>query len=287
MIRFKTKVLMCLLISIFFLVGCWDMIEIDRRLFVGIVGIDTGNEEDKYTFEFSFPIAREIVGGEGGGGGGGGGKTVATASTVGSSIIDAARNLALRLNRDIFFEHMRIVIISEDVARENIKNVINPLTRQTEFNRRSRIAICSGKAKKVLEVVPWTEKLKAEYMESIYSGTGFSGKFIDLDLGGFLSSLHTSKGNALVSKIKPNKTEVYIGGAVVIKDYRMVGWLDEEETQGVNFFMGKIRGGDIVVKDPQGSGSVTFTILGQKENFPSRPKSRCRNFLSKFILMAT
>ena len=31
----------CLLIFIVILTGCWDMVEIDRRLFVGIVGIDT------------------------------------------------------------------------------------------------------------------------------------------------------------------------------------------------------------------------------------------------------
>lgn len=41
------------------------MVEIDRRLFVGIVGIDTSDEINKYTFHFSLPIAREIIGGEG------------------------------------------------------------------------------------------------------------------------------------------------------------------------------------------------------------------------------
>lgn len=173
---------------------------------------------------------------------------------------------------------MRIVVISEDVAREDLKNVINPFIRQTEFNRRSRIAISKGNAKKVMEVNPWTEKLKAEYMESIYASVGLSGKFIELDLGDFLRSLHSQKGSALVSKMIPDKTEVNIGGAGVIKDFRLVGWLNEEETQGVNFFLGKIKGGDIVIEDPQGKGTVTFAILGEKSKLSVKVKEPIPEF---------
>jgi spore germination protein KC len=274
--RYK-KLWICLLLSMVAMVGCWDMTEIDRRLFVGSVGIDTSDEINKYTFHFSLPIAREIIGGEGGGGGGGG-KAVATVSTVGNSIVDGARNLALRLNRDLFFEHMRVIVIGEDVARGDLKKVINPLIRLTEFNRRSRIAICEGEARKVMGVNPWTEKLKAEYLETVLASTGLSGKFAELDLGDFLRNLHSQKGDALVSKMAANKTQVSIGGAAVIKDFRLVGWLDEEETQGANFFLGKITGGDIVVEDPQGNGTVTFIILGEKSRLSLKAKEPIPEF---------
>lgn len=261
--RYK-KILIYILASLV-LVGCWDMVEIDRRLFVGIVGIDVSSDPNKYTFHFSIPIAREIMGGEGGGGGGGvGGESVSQITTEAYSLIDAARNLALRINRDIYFEHMRIVVIGENVAREHLKDVLNPFARQTEFNRRSRIAICEGKAEKVMEVKPWSEKLKAEYMESLYAARAMSGKFVEMDLGDFFRSLYTQNGNTLVSKITPNSTEVNIGGAGVIKDFKFIGWLNEEETQGINFFLGKIRGGDIVIEDIRGEGTETFTILGEK-----------------------
>lgn len=257
------KIFICLLISMLLLVGCWDMVEIDRRLFVGIVGIDVSDEPNKYTFHFSIPIAREIIGGESGGGGGGG-QSIGLLSTEAYSLIDAAKNLALRINRDIYFEHMRIVVIGEDVARDYLKDILNPFARQTEFNRRSRIAICEGKAEKVMKVEPWSEKLKAEYMESLFATRAMTGKFIEMDLGDFFRSINSENGNTLVSKITPNGTEVNIGGAGVIKDFKFIGWLNEEETQGVNFFLGKIRGGDIVVKDRQGRGTETFTILGEK-----------------------
>jgi len=247
------------------LAGCWDMMEIDRRLFVGIIGIDASDEPNKYTFHFSIPIAREIMGGEGGGGDGGvGGESVSQITAEAYSLVDAARNLALRVNRDIYFEHMRIVVISEDVARRDIKDVLNPFAHQTEFNRRSRIAICEGKAEKVMQVKPWAEKLKAEYMESLYAARAMTGKFIEMDLGDLFRNLYSHNGNTLVSKITPDSTEVSIGGAGVIKNFKFIGWLSEEETQGVNFFLGNIRGGEIVVEDIDSGGTVTFTILGEK-----------------------
>ena len=260
------KIFICLLISMLLLVGCWDMVEIDRRLFVGLVGIDVSDEPNKYTFHFSIPIAREIIGGESGGGGGGG-QSIGLLSTEAYSLIDAAKNLALRINRDIYFEHMRIVVIGEDVARDYLKDILNPFARQTEFNRRSRIAICEGKAEKVMKVEPWSEKLKAEYMESLFATRAMTGKFIEMDLGDFFRSINTENGNTLVSKITPNGTEVNIGGAGVIKDFKFIGWLNEEETQGVNFFLGKIRGGDIVVKDRQGRGLKPLQYWVKRQSF--------------------
>jgi len=260
--RYK-KLLICILSSMLLLVGCWDMVEIDRRLFVGLIGVDLCDKPNLFTFHFSIPIAREITGGESGGGGGGG-ESVGLLTTEAYSLIDAARNLSLRVNRDIYFEHLRMVVIGEDVAREHLQDILNPLMRQTEFNRRCRIAISEGSAEKVMKVTPWVERLKAEYMETLYSSKKMSGKFVGMEMGDFFRNLYANNGSTLISKITPNGTEVNIGGSGVIKNFKFVGWLNEEETQGVNFFLGKVSGGDIVVKDIEGEGTETFTMLGQK-----------------------
>lgn len=244
--------------------GCWDYRDIDRRIFVGGVGIDKSEQPGRYTISFMMPIVRAIAGGEGGSGGGGGdARPIVTKSTTADSVTDGARNTALRANRDLFFEHMRIVVIGEDVAREGLEPVINPFMRQTEFNRRSRIAIAEGKAKDVTEVQSVVEKLPTAYLESLYSNISLSGKFIDGDLGDFLHQIHAFKGNAIVSRIKasPASNEANIGGGAVVKHFKLAGWLSEEETQGVNFFMGKIFGGNITIDDPEVKGKCTFVIL--------------------------
>jgi hypothetical protein len=55
-------ILLLLICSI--LTGCWDLREIERRLFVGGVAIDISDVAGSYEFTFSMPVVREIVGGQ-------------------------------------------------------------------------------------------------------------------------------------------------------------------------------------------------------------------------------
>ncbi|MGI6486466.1 MAG: Ger(x)C family spore germination protein [Tepidanaerobacteraceae bacterium] len=241
--------------------GCWDMRDVDRSLFVGSIGVDANDVPGEYNITFSFPVARMVAGGqEAGGGGGKEVKPVMVQSTIASSITEAATNMALRLNRDIFFDHMRIVVIGEEAARQGLDQIIDPFFRQAEFNRRARIAIAEGEAKKVLEIQPWVEVLKADYLETILINQTLSSKFFSIELGDFMHNIHAMKGNSLVSKITPNTEEVWVGGAAAIKKLQLVGWLSEEETQGVNIFLGNLRGGDIRVNSEE-LGNVTFSVM--------------------------
>lgn len=240
--------------------GCWDFRDIDKRLFVGSVGIDTSDIPGKYTITFSLPVARMIAGGQEGAAGGKEMEPVIIESTIASTVTEGAINLALRLNRELFFEHMRIVVIGEDAAKKGLNDIIDPFFRRTEFNRRSLIAISEGEAKKTLEITPWTERLKAEYFETILLNQNLSGKFYNIDLGRLMHNIHAAKGNSLVSRIKPNKDEVLVGGAGLIKDLRFVGWLSEEEIQGINLFLGVMKGGCIQVNDPGVLGKVIFSF---------------------------
>ncbi len=254
-------IMVCMFIYIaVIMTGCWDMRDIDKRLFVGSVGIDTSDIPQKHMITFSLPVARMIAGSQESAGGSGKIKSAMLESTVASSVTEGATNLALRLNRELFFEHMRIVIIGEDAAKEGLNDIIDPFFRQTEFNRRSQIAIAEGEAKKILEINPWAERLKAEYLETILENQNLSGKFYSIDLGHFMHNIHATEGNSLVSKISPDKEEVSIGGAAVIKNLRLVGWLSEEEIQGVNLFLGELRGGSIEVRDTEGLGRISFSI---------------------------
>ena len=145
------------------------------------------------------------------------------------------------------------------LQKEGLNDIIDPFFRQTEFNRRSQIAIAKVK-QKILEINPWAERLKAEYLETILENQNLSGKFYSIDLGHFMHNIHATEGNSLVSKISPDKEEVSIGGAAVIKNLRLVGWLSEEEIQGVNLFLGELRGGSIEVRDTEGLGRISFSI---------------------------
>ena len=258
--------LLAILISII-LVGCWDMVETNKRLFVGAIGVDTSKDPGKYEVSFIMPIVRKIAGGSESGGEG---PRILLVSAIADSVFDASKKMVLRQNRVMFFEHMRVFIIGEDLARSGIEEIIIPFWRRTGYNRRGIFVIAEGSAKEMLEGIPNVEKLQSYYIEGLFQNNHFSGNFFKRELGDFMHHVKasTSKGDALVSKIalgKQKKEEVNIGGAAVIKDFRLSGWLSEEEIQGVNFCLGRMRGGNLLLEDPQSLGEASFEISSSKK----------------------
>ncbi|SHM15919.1 spore germination protein KC [Caldanaerovirga acetigignens] len=252
--------LVMLIFAVLTISGCWDMVDIDRRFFVGNIGIDKAPVEGKIKVEFTMPIVRKISG-EGGQGGGGGGSTIATVSTLANSIHSASRQMSRRLSRRLFFEHTRVILIGEEAARDGIEGVVNFLSRNTEVNRRGRIMVVKGKAEDALKAKNEYETLLALYISNIFENWNFCSRFVEITIDDFLKKAYTTKGNVLLPRLTPGKTDVSIGGAAVVKKYKLVGWLDEDETLGVNFVLGKVRGGDLTFKKPGMDYPVVMSIV--------------------------
>jgi Ger(x)C family germination protein len=260
-VRLKIAVFLVMLIfAVLTISGCWDMVDIDRRFFVGNIGIDKAPVEGKIKVEFTMPIVRKISG-EGGQGGGGGGSTIASVSTLADSIHSAARYMSHRLSRRLFFEHTRVILIGEEAARDGIEGVVNFLSRNTEVNRRGRIMVVKGKAEDALKAKNEYETLLALYISNIFENWNFCSRFVEITIDDFLKKAYTTKGNVLLPRLTPGKTDVSIGGAAVVKKYKLVGWLDEDETLGVNFVLGKVRGGDLTFKKPGMDYPVVMSIV--------------------------
>ncbi|TYP49234.1 Ger(x)C family spore germination protein [Thermosediminibacter litoriperuensis] len=251
-------------LSVFYTIGCWDMVDIDKRFFVGNIGVDRAEDGEQMLVTFTFPIVRKIAGGQGGGQGGGGGSTIVVISTVTDSIHAAARQAAMRLSRRLFFEHTRVILIGEELARDGIEEVVNFLERNTEINRRGRVIVVRGKAKDALTIKNEIEVLLALYIANIFENRDICARFIETDVDEFMKQVHSMNGNVLLPRLTPGKTDVKIGGAAVIKKYKLVGWLEENETLGANFVLGEISGADIMIDIPGYKYPVVFTVTHNK-----------------------
>lgn len=258
--KLKKFILICLsALSIFCLTGCWDMLDIDNRFFVGNIGLDKAEEADKIEVTFTFPLVRKIAGGEGGSQGSGS-SNIARVSTVADSLHQAIHHIAIRVSRQLFFEHTRVILLGEDLAREGFDWLINFISRNPDINRRGRILVVEGKAKDALAIKNDFETLLALYITDIFQNWTISSRFVEISIDDFMNQIYTTDGDALLPRLSVGKTDVSIGGAAVIKDYKLVGWLSEEETLGINFVMGKVRGGDLTFDEPGQHIPISFGI---------------------------
>jgi spore germination protein KC len=100
--------------------GCWNYREIDKLAIVAGVAIDREQETNR------FLMTTEIIDLKSSG------KEVEIKSqkidTEGETIFDAVRNMIKISAKRLYWSHLKVIIISQDIAKEGVVQVIDLLT---------------------------------------------------------------------------------------------------------------------------------------------------------------
>ena len=237
-----------ILLCVLLLTGCWDKIEIEDRLFVLSIGVDSVElaekkaSKDKYTLSFVSPVVDQIKEGPG--------PAFRTYKTVDNSIIMSLSQLLERFSKKQFFGHTRNIFFGEDVLKDEklLKEILDGISRYHEFHNSMYAYIVPGRAEEVFKVKPMYDKLLAPYIAGIIENSDYTSKVIKLTLLEMAIMLENQKGGLVIPRINPGKEEVKISGAGVLKDYKLIGYLDDQETSVYNWLTDKAKGGDIAVE---------------------------------------
>ena len=237
-----------ILLCVLLLTGCWDKIEIEDRLFVLSIGVDSVElaekkaSKDKYTLSFVSPVVDQIKEGPG--------PAFRTYKTVDNSIIMSLSQLLERFSKKQFFGHTRNIFFGEDILKDEklLKEILDGISRYHEFHNSMYAYIVPGRAEEVFKVKPMYDKLLAPYIAGIIENSDYTSKVIKLTLLEMAIMLENQKGGLVIPRINPGKEEVKISGAGVLKDYKLIGYLDDQETSVYNWLTNKVRGGDIAIE---------------------------------------
>jgi spore germination protein KC len=86
------------------------------------------------------------------------------------------------------------------------------------------------------------------YITGITENIDYTSKVLKLSLADMVIMLADQKGSLVIPKITPGKDEVKMNGAGVIKDYKLIGYLGDQEVAVYNWLTDKARGGNISVE---------------------------------------
>ncbi|MBS4219283.1 Ger(x)C family spore germination protein [Bacillus sp. FJAT-49711] len=206
----------CLFIPL--LSGCWDSLDIEKRATVLAIAIDKaksghelehsseeekeitnihgdGSKDDRDLIRLTAQIAvpGRIPLGPQIGGGGEEQKPVWVLSVVGSTLDAAMTNLQQELSDKLFLGHLRVIIISEEVAKDGVGRFNDYLRRQSEVRRTAWIAVSKEEASKYMSVAPELERVPALYLNVMIENSVKLGKFPNNPIGVFWR-IHASKG---------------------------------------------------------------------------------------------
>ncbi|MBZ4653011.1 MAG: gerBC1 [Peptococcaceae bacterium] len=292
------KISFILLFSFLFLFaqGCWGSRETDELAYILAIGIDKGKENIiQVTFQIALP--RALGGGGGGGGGGEGGKSTEIVSIEASSLFGALQLANAFVSRDLTFIHNKVVVVSEEIAREGLDKYINPLVRSREIRRNNFLLVTKGKARDFLEKnQSILEKNPSRQFELLLQAKNFTGFMPFATIQQYHSSLKTpgrqpitalvgvnegkegkEKEKSFVEKIERevayipgeiprqggNKAEVI--GLAVFNGGKLVGYLNGAETRFYQMVTGDFQSAIFTFPDPQKAGDSFVLVVELKK----------------------
>lgn len=256
--------------------GCWDQVEIDRRILVSLIGIDVGKDiskekedevgEDsskvgveKLKVSYSFPniadfspnkptIQGDIF------------FTVDTYSMEG-----ALKEVYDFSSRSIYLEHVRVILISKDILSypRTMVEILDYFERQPKINRRAYVVITEEDTEEFIKVTTPVDKHTQINITGIMENNSRNGFMIPVTLNELLISLDKSNNDVIpFMKIDKEKKEFILDGSAVIKDYAFKGNLDVDQTLSLSILNGKLKSG---IKSVSENGHpIDFEIYGSK-----------------------
>jgi spore germination protein KC len=231
-----------ILLQTFALTGCWNYREIEKLTIVAGVAIDKGkNHKYQVTVE-TIQI--------------GGGQDILPQSQQismeGDTIFDAVRNEISLAGKKLYWSHTKVVILSQEIAKDGILSVVDWFNRDSET--RADVLLLVSKEKKAKDIFKGsgtTSQIKSfELAEMLKSEKSLSKapitelwKFAnDLETPGIVATLPSVHLKKNINHYSPE-----INGTAIFNRDKLIGFINSEETKDMLFVLDAIKGGLLII----------------------------------------
>ncbi|CAM3684444.1 Ger(x)C family spore germination protein [Marinicrinis lubricantis] len=239
--------------------GCWSRRELNELALVVGLSIDAA-PNNQFDVMVQVVIPSQISTQDTGGGRGGGQTTVTSYEARNKSIFEAFREMKTSAPRRLYFSHLRILILGNDLAEKGIANALESLTRDPEFRSDFYVAIARDhKASDYLKIMTQLEQIPAnklfdslELAQRIWSeahaitGNELINDMISLGKEAAITTLSMTGSKeqgmkpANVELIDPPVRMKFRGLAALRRD-KVVGYLDTNESRGYNYITNNVH----------------------------------------------
>lgn len=250
----KISWLLIIVLCLPLLTGCWNRRELNELALVVAMSIDKSGDQYMLTTQVVDPgeVSSNARGGSR--------APITTYTDKGKHVFEAVRRMTTITPRKLYFSHLQMLVISEEVAKEGINNILDFFTRDSEFRKNFYIVVSKDiKANEILKNLTSIEKIPAQKMHSsLETSEKVWAPTVAIQLDELISSLTSDGNNPIltgisingdvikgqlmdnVQRIEPFARLKYKNIAVFKKD-KLIGWLNEKESKGFNFIKSNVH----------------------------------------------
>ena len=239
--------------------GCWDMIDIEKYAFVTALGIDSLEEQSAadqrglphlnppprmhLTMEIFSPRLFKMEKD----------KHSIVIHQSADALMEALKLAQSQIPNRITLVHLRLLIIGEEYARQGIKEVIETLRNDPSIASRFRLVFLQeGRAEAALE----SRAIPEGSITEVFAETGERdpayGFHTTVNFNYLKEQLMNSNGTAYCTRLHLSENRwTQKAGAAVLKDWKLVGWLNPFEVRSANWITGKINQTSVSVENEE------------------------------------
>lgn len=250
----KIKILIITL-CIFCLTGCYNYRELNELAITSAIGIN----KDGDNYELLIQIINNQKQGSDGSSSSDQPKFIVY-KTKGKTMQEAFRNIILESPKRLYVNHTALLIISEEVAKDGLNDVIDIFARDTEFRKQFMVVISKkDDTNDIVSILTNLETLNAKNIkdsiitDSKYLGSSAVVHFENL-LETFLNDKEdlvlpsvTMKGNDKkgdegdnIKKSEPDAS-IVLDDLAIFKDEKLVGYLNKQDSINVSTIKNEIN----------------------------------------------
>ncbi|SHE12915.1 Spore germination protein B3 precursor [Chlamydia abortus] len=255
------------------LTSCWSRRELNDLAIQVAVGIDKAG--DLYTLTAQVVEPSEVAKK----GAGGVRSPVTTYTATGKTLMETYRKMTLTSPRRLYGAHLRMIILSDEIAKEGLNKVMDVFSRDHEFRTDFYIVVAKNtKAENMLKIVTPLEKIPANrLLSSLETAQRYWAPAVGIAMHDLINDLISDGrepvltaleliGDQRIGETQQNVKEITpeavlrYAGLAIFKDDRLIGWFDQDNSKGVTYLRKKVKSTVAIIPCPEGQGEITIEV---------------------------
>lgn len=268
----KKTIIISLIFLMLILSGCWSKRELSELALVAAFGIDYIDDEFAISVQVIDPSqvsSKQPSGGK---------SPVVTYHANGKTVFEAVRKILALSPRKLYFAHLQLVVIGEELAKNGLRDTVDFLARDQEIrNDFTLIVSQQATAKDVLNVLTPIEKVPANRMLNSLKVTQDAwGSTLEVDIEDLVTDLGVSNQYFVLSAIEvlgdkslgidqtnvdriETPVKLKFTGLAIFNEDKLVGYMDEYDSKSFNYLNDKIKSTIEIISCPS-DGELTTEI---------------------------
>lgn len=269
----KKLLIFLMILSTLLITGCWDMVEIEDRIYPYTVGVDLNHnmdKEGKFEFTITYPNIAAI------------GKNASSEDPIylvddtANSIFELLHKLTTRLQRPIYLKLLNVITLSEEVSRDSksMREIVDSLNRDFLTSKNVQMLVVRDSSKELLNTALASKRQQniEGVLYNMLVNRQQASMFTPINFIDFIEEMDISDA-AIVPVGTPGKEEIIINGGALFKNYRLIGYLEPMEVRALAIINDEINEDTVDIDFNGADLSVMITGVKSKRKLESQEEN--------------